>query len=161
MLLNPSTLNGTKYLLLIDISTNFAQSFVESVLITWLLISELALQFFWVFLNVVVIVAHWQGLNYVVPTECASMYMRFVSAFPVLFMLFVSGSRVSPAILEPRTLPFIDFGLADLMIQLRLRASLTNASLSRFSATSRMSFPDTLLFPGKAWVLAAVPCLEE
>lgn len=58
MLLNPSTLNGTKYLLLIDISTNFAQSFVESVLITWLLISELALQFFRVFLNVVVIVAH-------------------------------------------------------------------------------------------------------
>lgn len=63
-------------------------------------------------------------------------------------MLLVKGSRVSPAILEPRILPLMDLGLPDLMIQLRFKASLMKASLRRFSATSLMSLEVTLLFPG-------------
>jgi hypothetical protein len=45
-------------LLLIDIALDFAQSLIEGVLVTWLLIGKLVLQFFGVFLDVVVVVAH-------------------------------------------------------------------------------------------------------
>ncbi len=72
-------------------------------------------------------------------------------------MLLVRGSKVSPAILEPKTLPLMDFGFPDLSTQLRLSASLTNPSLRRFSATSRMSLEVTLLFPGKACIGMVVP----
>jgi hypothetical protein len=46
------------FLLLIDITLDLAQSLIESVLVTWLLIRKLVLQFFGVFLDVVVVVAH-------------------------------------------------------------------------------------------------------
>lgn len=45
-------------LLLINIAFDLAQSLIESVLVTWLLIGKLALQFLGVFLDVVVVVAH-------------------------------------------------------------------------------------------------------
>ena len=145
-------------ILFIDISLDLTQSFIESVLVTWLLILKLALQLLRVLLYVVVVVTHRKSLYHIVPTKLTIIYIRFVSAFPCLFILFVKGSRVSPAILEPSTLPFIDFGLPDLMTQLKFRASFMKASLSKFSATSRMSLEVTLLFPGKAYISTNLPC---
>jgi hypothetical protein len=63
-------------------------------------------------------------------------------------MLFVKGSSVNPAILEPKIFPFIDLGFPDLITQLKFKASLTNASLRRFYATSLISLDVTLTFPG-------------
>lgn len=45
-------------LLLIDIALYLTQSLIESVLVAWLLICKLVLQFFGVFLDVVVVVAY-------------------------------------------------------------------------------------------------------
>jgi hypothetical protein len=145
-------------ILFIDVTFDLAQPFIESILVTRLLVLKLVLQLLGVLLYVVIVVAHRKSLNHVVPTTSTTKYIRLVSAFPCLFMLFVKGSRVSPAILEPSTLPLIDLGLPDLMTQLKFRASLMKASLSRFSATSRMSFEVTLLFPGKAYISTKLPC---
>jgi hypothetical protein len=55
-------------LLLIYVALDLAEPLIERVLVTGLLVSELALQLFGVFLDVVVVVAHGKGFNHIVPT---------------------------------------------------------------------------------------------
>lgn len=116
-----------KKILFIYISFDFAQSFIKSVFITRFLVSKFSLKFLGIFFNIVIVVANRKSFNNIVPSALISIYTLFVSAFPCLLILLVSGSRVSPAILDPKIFPFIDLGLPDLMTQLRFNASLTKA----------------------------------
>ena len=56
-------------LLLIHVSLDLAQPLVEGVLVAGLLIRELALKLLSVLLDVVVVVAHREGLDHIVPAK--------------------------------------------------------------------------------------------